>query len=48
MAQQQNIKDFASKLSQGGGPKGLGVGLKVLGAVGLAAYAAVNSVYTGL
>lgn len=48
MAQQQNIKDFATKFSQGGGPKGLGLGLKLLGAAGFAAWAAVNSVYTGM
>lgn len=47
MAQQQNIKDFATKFSQGGGPKGLGLGLKLLGVAGFAAWAAANSVYTG-
>lgn len=42
------FKEFANNLGKGGAPapKGLGLGIKLLGAVGALGYAAVNSVYT--
>jgi hypothetical protein len=43
---QSKLNDFAGKF-KGGGPPGLGLGLKLLAGVGLAAYAATQSVYTG-
>lgn len=43
---QSKLNDFAGKF-KAGGPPGLGLGLKILGAVGLAAYGASQSVYTG-
>jgi len=42
MSQQQNIKDFASKFSKGGG----GLGMKLALGVGALAYGAMNSIYT--
>lgn len=41
-----NAQDLASKFKSGG-PPGLGLGLKLLAGVGLAAYSASQSVYTG-
>ena len=41
-----SAQDLASKF-KAGGPPGLGIGLKLLAGVGLAAYAASQSVYTG-
>lgn len=43
---QSKFNDLAGKFSKGG-PPGLGIGLKLLAGVGLAAYAATQSVYTG-
>lgn len=43
---QSKLNDLAGKFKSGG-PPGLGIGLKLLGAVGLAAYGASQSVYTG-
>lgn len=42
MAQQQNIKDFASRFGKSGG-----LGLKLLAGAGALAYTAMQSVYTG-
>lgn len=44
---QQKVNEFASKFKAGGGPPGLGLGLKVLGVVGAAAYGFTQSIYTG-
>lgn len=41
-----NLNDIAGKF-KAGGPPGLGIGLKLLAGVGLAAYSASQSVYTG-
>lgn len=43
---QSKLNDLAGKFGKGG-PPGLGIGLKLLGAVGALAYAATQSVYTG-
>lgn len=43
---QSKLNDLAGKF-KAGGPPGLGIGLKLLAGVGLAAYAATQSVYTG-
>lgn len=40
------MNDLAGKF-KAGGPPGLGLGLKLLAGVGLAAYGASQSVYTG-
>lgn len=44
---QSKLNDLAGKFKAGGGPPGLGLGLKVLAGLGLAAYTASQSVYTG-
>ena len=43
---QSKLNDLAGKFKSGG-PPGLGLGLKILAGVGLAAYSASQSVYTG-
>lgn len=43
---QSKLNDLAGKLGKGG-PPGLGIGLKVLAAVGAAAYGVSQSLYTG-
>lgn len=43
---QSKLNDLAGKFGKGG-PPGLGIGLKLLGAAGALAYAATQSVYTG-
>lgn len=43
---QSKLNDLAGKF-KAGGPPGLGIGLKLLAGVGIAAYAATQSVYTG-
>jgi hypothetical protein len=43
---QSKLNDLAGKFGKGG-PPGLGLGLKLLAGVGLAAYGASQSVYTG-
>lgn len=43
---QSKLNDLAGKF-KAGGPPGFGLGLKLLTGVGLAAYAASQSVYTG-
>lgn len=43
---QSKLNDLAGKF-KAGGPPGLGLGLKLLAGVGLAAYGASQSVYTG-
>jgi hypothetical protein len=43
---QSKLNDLAGKF-KAGGPPGLGIGLKLLAGVGLAAYTASQSVYTG-
>jgi hypothetical protein len=43
---QSKLNDLAGKFKSGG-PPGLGLGLKILTGLGLAAYAASQSVYTG-
>lgn len=43
---QSKLNDLAGKF-KAGGPPGLGIGLKILAGVGLAAYGASQSVYTG-
>lgn len=43
---QSKLNDLAGKFKTGG-PPGLGLGLKILAGVGLAAYGASQSVYTG-
>lgn len=44
---QQKVNEFASKFKAGGGPPGLGLGLKVLGTLGAAVYGFTQSIYTG-
>lgn len=44
---QSKLNDLAGKFKAGGGPPGLGLGLKILAGFGLAAYSASQSVYTG-
>jgi prohibitin 2 len=44
---QSKLNDFASKFPKGG-PPGLGIGLKILAGVGLAAYGVSQSIYTGI
>jgi len=43
---QSKLNDLAGKFKAGGGPPGLGLGLKLLAGFGLAAYGASQSVYT--
>lgn len=43
----QKLNDLAGKLGKGGAPPGVGLGLKVLGALGAAAYGVSQSMYTG-
>lgn len=43
---QSKLNDLASKFGKGG-PPGLGIGLKLIAGLGLAAYGASQSVYTG-
>lgn len=43
---QSKLNDLAGKFGKGG-PPGLGIGLKLLGAAGALFYAATQSVYTG-
>lgn len=43
---QSKLNDLAGKFGKGG-PPGLGIGLKLLGAFGALAYGATQSVYTG-
>lgn len=43
---QSKLNDLAGKLGKGG-PPGLGIGLKLLAAVGAAAYGVSQSLYTG-
>lgn len=42
---QSKFTDFSSKFTNG--PKGMGTGLKLLAAAGLALYGASQSMYTG-
>lgn len=42
----QQFKDMASKLGKGGGPKGLGLGIKLIAAATGLGYAATQSVFT--
>jgi prohibitin 2 len=44
---QSKLNDLASKFGKGG-PPGLGIGLKLLGVVGAAAYGISQSLYTGM
>lgn len=41
------MSEFASKFKSTGGPPGLGLGIKIVAAVGAAAYGLSQSVYTG-
>lgn len=44
---QSKFSDIASKFGKGGGPPGLGIGLKLLAVGGVAAYGISQSMYTG-
>lgn len=44
---QSKFSDLAGKFGKGGGPPGLGLGLKLLAVGGVAAYGLSQSMYTG-
>lgn len=44
---QSKFTDLAGKFGKGGGPPGLGIGLKLLAVGGVVAYGVTQSMYTG-
>ncbi len=43
----EKLNEFASKLGKNGGPKGLGIGIKLLAVAAAGAWGVKESMYTG-